>query len=156
MLREAARRNLQQYTDKMTQQMIKKRKLVDFKVGDFVRVNIPKIDRFAIDRPNLPCKILEKTREDRYKLGCKFGVISVCYSSSELEALGAITYPELNEIPSDEISIREAARLQSVGMMSGSICSCKGSCDNKRCRCRKVNAKCTSRCHSGRPCLNKE
>ncbi|KAF0461087.1 retrotransposon nucleocapsid protein [Gigaspora margarita] len=66
MLREAAQRNLQQ-------------------------VNIPKIDRFSIDRLTLPCKILEKTREDRYKLGCKFGVISVCYSSSELEALGAIT-----------------------------------------------------------------
>ncbi|CAG8821033.1 15096_t:CDS:2, partial [Gigaspora rosea] len=76
----AARQNLQQYTDKMTQQMIKKRKLVDFKVGNFVRVNIPKIDRFGIDQ--------------------------------------AITYPELNEIPLDEISIREEARLQSIGMMS--------------------------------------
>ncbi|KAF0385547.1 retrotransposon nucleocapsid protein [Gigaspora margarita] len=95
----------------MTQQMIKKRKLVDFKVGDFVRINILKIDRFSIDHPTLPCKILEKTRENRYKLGCKFGVISICYSSSELEALGAITYPELNKIPSDKISIREAVRL---------------------------------------------
>ncbi|CAG8638664.1 40573_t:CDS:2, partial [Gigaspora margarita] len=79
--------------------------------NDFIRVNIPKIDQFSIDRPILSCNILKKTRENRYKLGCKFGVISVCYSLSKLEALETITYPELNEIPLDKISIREAARL---------------------------------------------
>ncbi|RIB03592.1 hypothetical protein C2G38_2224607 [Gigaspora rosea] len=79
MLRDTARRNLQQYTDKMMQQMLKKRKVVDFKVGDFVRVNIPKIDRFSIDHPTLPFKILEKI-DDRYRLGCN-------YSSGEIEAL---------------------------------------------------------------------
>ncbi|CAG8592864.1 8719_t:CDS:2, partial [Gigaspora rosea] len=115
MLRDTARRNLQQYTDKMMQQMLKKRKVVDFKVGDFIRVNIPKIDRFSIDRPTLPCKILEKI-DDRYRLGCKFGVINICYSSGEIEALGTTTYAELSKIPSNQISIREAARLQSVGM----------------------------------------
>ncbi|CAG8817822.1 2695_t:CDS:2, partial [Gigaspora margarita] len=84
-------------------------------LGDFVRVNIPKIDRFSIDRSTLPCKILEKTN-NRYQLGCKFGVINICYSSGELEALGTTTYAELSKILSNQISIREAARLQSVGM----------------------------------------
>lgn len=155
MLRDTARRNLQQYTDKMTQQMLKKRKVVDFKVGDFVRVNIPKIDRFNIDRPTLPCKILEKI-DNQYRLGCKFGVINVCYSSGELEVLGTDTYAELSKIPSNQISIREAARFQSVGMVSGSICNCKGTCNSKKCKCIKANVKCTSRCHSGHSCLNKE
>ncbi|CAG8636268.1 8302_t:CDS:2, partial [Diversispora eburnea] len=36
----------------------------------------------------------------------------------EFEALGATTYPELDEIPSNQISIREATRLQSVGLVS--------------------------------------
>ncbi|CAG8794661.1 18224_t:CDS:1, partial [Gigaspora rosea] len=99
----------------MTQQMLKKRKVVDFKVGDFIRVNIPKIDRFSIDRPTLPCKILEKI-DDQYRLGCKFGIINICYSSGEIEALGTTTYAELSKIASNQISIREAARLQSVGM----------------------------------------
>ncbi|CAG8632176.1 4812_t:CDS:10, partial [Ambispora leptoticha] len=123
MLRDAARRNLQQYTDKMAQQILKKRKLIDFKVGDFVRVNIPRIDRFSIDCPTLPCKILEKIEDNRYRLGCKFGIINVCYSSGELEALGTTTYVELNNIPSKQVSIRKAARLQSVGMVSSSICN---------------------------------
>ncbi|CAG8703529.1 13120_t:CDS:1, partial [Cetraspora pellucida] len=99
------------------QQMLKKRKVVDFKVGDFIRVNIPKIDRFSIDRLTLPCKILKKFN-DQYQLGCKFGVINICYTLGELEALGPTTYVELSKIPSNRISIREAARLQSVEMVS--------------------------------------
>ena len=129
--------------------MLKKRKVVNFKVGDFVKVNIPKIDRFSIDRPTLPCKILEKV-DNRYWLGCKFGVINICYSSDEIEALGTTTYAELSKIPSNQISIREEARLQSVGMVLGSICNCKGTCDSKKCKCKKANMKvmkCTSCCH---------
>ncbi|CAG8835829.1 16634_t:CDS:1, partial [Gigaspora margarita] len=88
----------------MTQQILKKRKVVDFKLGDFVRVNIPKIDQFSIDHPTLPCKILEKI-DDRYRLECKFGVINICYSSGELKALRTATYAELSKISSNQISI---------------------------------------------------
>ncbi|CAG8823861.1 1792_t:CDS:2, partial [Gigaspora margarita] len=136
MLRETAQRNLQQYTDKMMQQILKKRKIVNFKLGDVVKVNIPKIDQFSIDCPTLPCKILEKIN-DRYQLGCKFGVINICYSSGELEALGTATYTKLSKIPSNQISIRETGRLQSIGMVLGSICNCKGTCDSKNINVKK-------------------
>src|SRR5690242_20721968 len=115
----------------MTKQMLKKRKLVDFKVGDLVHVSVPKIDQFGTDRPALPCKIIEKVRE-QYCLECKFGILNICYSSSELEALGTTIYPELNKIPSDKLSIREAARLQSVGSVSSVTCNCKGPCNNNK------------------------
>src|SRR5690242_20579347 len=101
----------------MTQQMLKKRKLVNIQVSDFVRVNIPKIDQFGIDRPTLLYKVLKKTGKDQYRLGCKFGIIRICYASCKLEMLETITCPELDKIPSNQVSIHEAARLQSIGTM---------------------------------------
>ncbi|CAG8835698.1 1914_t:CDS:2, partial [Gigaspora margarita] len=74
--------------------------LYDIARRNLQQVNIPKIDRFSIDHPTLLCKILEKI-DDRYRLGCKFGIINVCYSSDELEALGTATYAELSKIPSN-------------------------------------------------------
>ncbi|CAG8714507.1 3590_t:CDS:2, partial [Ambispora leptoticha] len=88
-------------------------KLVDFKVGDLVRVSVSKINRFGTNRPALPCKIIEKVGE-QYRLECKFGILNVCYSSGELEALGTTIYPELDKIPSDKLSVQEVARLQSI------------------------------------------
>ena len=65
-LRKAACQDLQIYTDKMVNQMRKKNKrIVEYQVGDLVRVAIPKIDRFSTDRSTVPCKIIEKI-EDKY------------------------------------------------------------------------------------------
>jgi hypothetical protein len=155
-LRESARQNLQIYTDKMANQMNKsKKRITDYQIGDFVRIAVPKIDRFSIDRPTLPCKILEKTENNQYRVGSKFGIIGICYSAGELESLGTRSFPELDEIPPNQITIREAARLQSVGSVSGGICNCKSECDNNRCRCKRMSENCNSRCHSGRSCKNK-
>ncbi|CAG8580369.1 3453_t:CDS:2, partial [Cetraspora pellucida] len=86
-------------------------------VSDFVKVKVPRIDRFNIDHPTVPCKVLEKTDEDQYQLECKFGIIKICYILSKLEMLETITCSELYEIPSNQVSIHEAARLQSVETM---------------------------------------
>jgi hypothetical protein len=156
-LREVARQNLKHYTEKMSDQMNKGRKRPNnFEIGDLVRISIPRIDRFGTDRPTLPCKILGKTNHGQYRLGSKFGIIGVLYSSGELEPLGVNQFPELETIPMDKkISLREAARLQNIGAMTSTICNCKGSCDNKRCCCKKVGNNCGSRCHGGRQCRNK-
>ena len=132
----------------------KKKRIVEYQVGDLVRVAIPKIDRFSTDRPTVPCKIIKKT-EDKYQVGSKFGIIEVCYSAGELEPLGTTSFLELENIPSDKISIREAARLQSAGSISGGLCNCKSECNSNRCRCKRMSEKCGSRCHSGRSCQNK-
>ncbi|GET65898.1 hypothetical protein RIR_jg38422.t1 [Rhizophagus irregularis DAOM 181602=DAOM 197198] len=81
-----AHQDLQDYTNKMANQ----------------------ISKFSVDRPTLPCKIMEKTENNKYSLGSKFGIIGVYYSASELEPLGTETFPELEVIPSNKISIREA------------------------------------------------
>ncbi|CAG8595124.1 1259_t:CDS:2 [Rhizophagus irregularis] len=155
-LRNMARQDLQNYTNKMANQMSKGRKRIkEYQISDLVRVAVPKIDRFSVDRPTLPCKIMEKTENNKYSLGSKFGIIGVYYSASELEPLGTETFPELEVIPLNKISIREAARLQSAGLVSGGICNCKGECNSNKCRCKKAGGDCSSRCHSGHSCQNK-
>ncbi|PKC53369.1 hypothetical protein RhiirA1_479438 [Rhizophagus irregularis] len=62
----------------------------------------------------------------------------------------AETFPELEVIPSNKISIREAACLQNAGLVSGGICNCKGECNSNKCRCKKAGGDCSSRCYSGR------
>lgn len=132
----------------------KNKRIVEYQVGDLVRVAIPKIDRFSTDRSTIPCKVIKKT-EDKYQVGSKFGIIEICYSAGELEPLGTAAFPELDSILPDKISVREAARLQSVGSVSGGLCNCKSECNNNKCRCKKMGEKCGSRCHGGRSCQNK-
>ena len=154
-LREAARRDLENYTKKMVNQMNKGRKRPNnYEVGDLVRISVPKIDRFGVDRPTLPCKILEKIN-NQYRLGSQFGIINVFYSPGEIDPLGVSQFPELDTIPMNTITVREAARLQNVGLTTGTICNCKGNCNSKKCCCRKMGNNCGSRCHGGRQCQNK-
>ena len=82
-----------------------KKRIVEHQIGDLVRVAIPKIDRFSIDRPTLPCKILEKTENNQYRVGSKFGIVEICYSAGELESLGTKTFSELDEIPPNKIKV---------------------------------------------------
>ncbi|KAF0555786.1 retrotransposon nucleocapsid protein [Gigaspora margarita] len=131
-----------------------KKRAASYEIGDFVRIAISKIDRFGVDHPSLPCKIMKK-ENDKYQLGSKFGVIDICFSAGELDFLNAAEFPELDIIPPTRISVRKASRLQSARAMSSSICNCKGECNSNRCCCKKNSSKCTSRCHGGRSCQNK-
>ena len=36
-----------------------KKQRLEFDIGDYVRVNIPRVDRTGIDRRSLPCKVVE-------------------------------------------------------------------------------------------------
>ncbi|RIA94581.1 hypothetical protein C1645_817864 [Glomus cerebriforme] len=118
-LREAAQRVLENYTEKMVNQMNKGRKRPE--IGDLVRISVSKIDHFDIDRPILPCRVLEKL----------------------------MINTELETIPTNTITVRKAARLQNVGLTTGTICNCKGNCNSKKCYCRKMGNNYGSRCHGG-------
>ncbi len=143
-LRDAARRNLENYTEKMANQMNKGRKRPNnYEVGDLVRISVPKIDHFGTDRPTLPCKILEKINNN-YQLRSQFGVINIFYSQGEIDPLGVNQFSELDSIPTNTITVREAARLQNVGLTSSTICNCKGNCNSKKCCCRKMGNNCGS------------
>ncbi len=115
---------------------------------------VPKINRFNTDCPTLSYKIIKKI-EDKYQIGSKFGIIGVSYSAGELKPLGIIAFFELDEIPSNEILIREAVHFQSIGSVSGGLCNCKSECNNNKCHCKKMGKKCNSRCHNGCSYQNK-
>ncbi|CAB4403992.1 unnamed protein product [Rhizophagus irregularis] len=95
---------------------------------------------------------MEKTENNKYSLGSKFGIIGMYYSASKLKPLGTETFPELEVIPLNKISIREAAHLQSAGLVLEGICNCKGECNSNKCCCKKAGGDCNSRCHNGRSC----
>ncbi|RIA79887.1 hypothetical protein C1645_839713 [Glomus cerebriforme] len=73
---------------------------------------------------------------NKYHVGLKFGIVEVYYSAGKLEPLETTDFPELYEIPSGEVSIIEAAHLQSARSVSG-------------------GGKCISRCHDGHSYQNK-
>jgi len=114
---------------------------------------IPKIDRCSVNRLTLPCKIIERTENNKYGIGSKYEMIEVYYSANELEPLGIASFPELDDIPSNKISIREAVRLQNARSVSGNICNCKSECNNNRCCCKKADVSCNNRCHGSRDML---
>src|SRR3954452_10789816 len=144
----------------MKEIMQKTSKITKYKVGDFVKIKIPKEDRHKSDRTHLPCKILS-IAGDKYKLGCQSGLLETAYSGRNLERLMA-NISELEEIPRKKISIREAARLQYSLQVEPQVeenfeitCNCpKTPCDTMRCPCKKAKRKCNVACHPDKECSN--
>ncbi|PKY47247.1 hypothetical protein RhiirA4_462376 [Rhizophagus irregularis] len=98
----------------MTFTMIAKSKhKLKYEIGEYVKILIPKIDRFDTDRPVLPCKIIEKLNYNdtfKYRLGCINGILNNLYCADELDPFGVKEYLKLDHISTDNISVREAAR----------------------------------------------
>ena len=84
-----------------------------YKIGDFVKIKIPKEDRHKTDRTHLSCKVINIIGNNKYQLGCQFGVLEITYSVRNLESLEA-HISELEEILRKKVSLKEAARLQSI------------------------------------------
>ncbi|CAG8738025.1 13151_t:CDS:2 [Rhizophagus irregularis] len=124
-LQDFACQNLETYTTKMTSAIIAKSKhKLEYEIKEYIKILIPKIDRFDTNRPVLPCKVIEKLNYNdtfKYRLGCISGILNNLYYAGELKE-----YLELDHIPTDNISVREAARNQSssTGMLTGSMCKC--------------------------------
>ena len=119
-----------------------------YKVGDFVKVQIARIDRGPGDRNALPCKVVAAHEDNMYKLACRFGVLQNAFTAGEILPLGPQEFSELEDPPMDQaVTLVEAARLQSAVLARDITCRCKGSCLTARCRCRKENIPCGRRCH---------
>jgi hypothetical protein len=128
----------------------------EYDQGDLVSLAVPRIDRKATDRPTLPCKVLEVLENGLYRLGCRTGVLGTCYSAAELQPLGVITFPELDDIPSTRVSVRQAAQSQACSSVTGVRCACRKNCNDARCKCKKAGVPCNSGCHPSSKCSNCE
>lgn len=129
-LRQLAEQNTEKMRKEIQDRLLRSKSIDrNFEVGSVVVLSIPRIDRHIVDRPLLPCKIIEKTK-GKYRLGCASGILDVAYGANELNLVEA-DFPELNNIPSQKLSLREAAKTQSVvDVVSGrqTRCKCKLAC----------------------------
>ena len=48
-----------------------------------MRIGIPKIDRSSTDRKLLICKVVGIVDGELYKLGCKSGILNICYARAK-------------------------------------------------------------------------
>ena len=157
-IRSEVRINNKDQAVKMSAQFNKKNniKVKEFSVNDKVTIKIPVEDRNKTDAKRLPCIITKVcgAKMKSYELQCEAGIIAQKYTANDLEPFsGILQHP----LPDTLVTLRSAAI--SSRKYDGAIpmtCSCRTGCKatSKRCKCRVNNTLCTSRCHSGSPCLN--
>lgn len=124
-------------------------------VGQTVMVPIPEVDRGRADHRNIKAVVLS-IEDGFYKLGTSHGKLSQLYARNQFSPC-IETFLTIEEVQQEkEITIREAARLDSVGTGQGFFkCTCTTKCQSKKCKCLKEGVKCNSKCHSSLACCNK-
>ncbi len=130
----------------------KNKRTISFVIGEAVSVAIPPIDRVGTDFQRLPCLVSDiKSKSEFYQLTSKFGILDVCYRTSDLEPyMGSFDF-DYSKI-TNKISLRAAAQAFNKRCKDKSdsmpTCNCNGRCTDKRCSCFSKNEKCSSHCHS--------
>ena len=126
-------------------------------IGDNVTIPIPSVDKGRGDRRNILYLVTHfSSHTEQYKLGTRHGLLNSTFSMSQFMSSIFHGFSEGEVDSNTEISVREAARLQSIG--DGECfakCSCKTGCARKTCKCARSNVSCNSRCHNSNSCQNK-
>ena len=121
-------------------------------VGQSVFIKVPEFDRTNISPRNVIGVICEE-KNGLFVIGTKFGVLDSMFGRADFE-LCTESFISLEIVPDGKISLRKAASMSSVvGGQGFTRCLCK-SCDNNRCKCRKNNQACNSKCRSRHSCKN--
>ena len=145
----------------MTKKYSKQHKVKEFLVGENVSLRIPRIDRTCSDMLCLPCVIVQISGEHHslYRLRCSSGVLQRCYRADDLEPFkGDYSIPVDGWEVQPIVTLKEAASKQSPwNSFTANKCNCKpGTCESCRCRCKKNEIECSSHCHKGDHCKNKQ
>jgi len=131
-----------------------------FEEGDLVRLKIPVEDRCTTDNKRIFCRVVKVKHGNQYALQCQYGILQGFYQTKNMDRL-CLTIP--HQIPAynmgshRELTLREAARLQSPAEIIQVRCGCKGNCATIRCSCFKAKVDCTLHCHGrndGMHCTN--
>ena len=122
-------------------------------VGDAVIIPVPHPDRLcAIGARNILGSICDK-QDDIYTVATSGGVISYGYTRNQFE----VSLPNLMTTPFTSTNIvTQTELMQNASLGTGTdACKCK-KCINRTCSCRKSGKKCSTKCHKGLKCKNKE
>ncbi len=131
-----------------------------FNAGDHVYLKIPKIDRGQCSGNSIPCMVLNVNTTGGHKLRCEHGVIRQRMPVNQLRK--ANTDLAFNFSANDNflsvpvVTVTSVATILSNASKSITTCNCRGGCEKKSCRCKKAGNLCTSKCHKGHICSNKD
>lgn len=121
--------------------------------GQAVLIPVPLYDRSPVDEKNLLGRIIDVVN-DRYLVGTSKGTLKGRLAQNGFEAT---TVAMTDDIPPERYTLRElAAKHSIVGGQGIRRCTCKTQCDTNRCRCKKANIPCNSKCHSSLACKNNQ
>lgn len=156
-IRDVADEQYLKNTTTMKKKYAKQKNVQTFSVGDSVSVKVPRIDRTSTDISRIACVVVEVVNKDLYRLRCKSGVLSVCFSSGDLEAFsGHFEIPLQGWQVVPRITLRSASMEQSPSNVTTEVrCNCRF-CNNKRCACKRAGMACSTSCHKGKTCNNKD
>ncbi|XP_029348199.1 SCAN domain-containing protein 3-like [Acyrthosiphon pisum] len=123
-------------------------------VGESVRVKIPDVDRA---RSDLRCVlgVIMSVKDNFYEIGTTEGKLQQLYSRNQF-TICKEKFVQIEDIPGNSISLREAARcFSNLGGQGYDRCTCTQGCKTNKCKCRKADRLCNSKCHSSKSCTNK-
>ncbi|XP_067132874.1 uncharacterized protein [Centruroides vittatus] len=129
--REMALLNLKKQAEKMIG--TSNSKYTAANVGDTVRIRVPDVDRARSDGKNILGVVVAVKDKNLYKLGTKYGILNVLYSRNQFTVCKE-NFISVEDVPGEEISLRECARMSSI---SGGQGCCKIGCKSNRCKCYK-------------------
>ena len=126
-------------------------------IGDNVTIPIPSVDKGRGDPRNIYYLVTHFSSDtEQYKLGTRHGLLNSTFSRNQFMPSIFHGLSEAEVDSNTEISVHEAARLQSIGDEEYfAKCSCKTSCARKTCKCVRSNVLCNSRCHNSNSCQHK-
>ena len=151
--RDTARQSLDKQAKKML--LLSNTKFPQAEVGQSVRIKVPEVDRAKADGRNILAVVIFIEKENLYKLGTKHGILDQFYSRNEF-TICKEKFISINEVPENAITLRECARKESnLGGQGFQHCNCTAECNSNRCKCKKLQILCNSKCHKSRSCKNK-
>ena len=119
-------------------------------------MRIPRIDRASTDPNRLPCIIVQVigTACAMYRLRCKSGVLNKCYSACDLEFFEGNFYLSVKGCYSC-VTSSSFKRKYAMECIFKEQVQVQAGCSTQRCPCKKNKIECTSHCHKGDNCKNK-
>ena len=146
------RKQVQAAQEKQAKRMTKDSdgRLPPLELGDNVRVPVSKVDRGAADPSHL-LGVVTDIVHGNYRVGTHVGTLKGTFARSMVEKCKQV-FVSPQDVPETTLSVRAAVTAGSIATGQGHIhCNCKTGCFGGRCKCKKANRVCNSRCH---PCVS--
>lgn len=94
-------------------------------------------------------------KDNFYEIGTTEGKLQQLYSRNQF-TICKEKFVHIEDVPANSISLREAARsFSNLGGQGYDRCTCTQGCKTNKCKCKKADRLCNSKCHASKSCTNK-